>query len=185
MEKPNQFTVKLKLKNHKLLSSDMPDGSLKIGGIQKVVPQIMLWIVLPIVMSGIMFAMYFLIGFSSGVFYSFFLFIGVLTLIFAGTQGVLLQRKIKSSGNHKIIKSGELYLGPETDKEIILKGSNIKEINYSVAETNREVYEGELFVMDQNLKTYNLLTIFGSDRKYLKEDLDYFKRFVELKLEEA
>ena len=51
MEQPNQFTVKLKLKTHKIATTDLADGSLQIGGTQQVTGQLIAKVIVPVLVA--------------------------------------------------------------------------------------------------------------------------------------
>ncbi|MFT4600514.1 MAG: hypothetical protein ACI857_000688 [Arenicella sp.] len=184
MEQPNQFTVKLKLKNHKLASSDLEDGSLQIGGSQKVMSQILIKVILPLVLTCTFFMSYFVIIFNAGLYLNWLLTIAVIGFLLTGVQAGILQKKISKNKSGKIIGKGFVHFGTFESSELVLNSSDVKRVIAQTELSTKETFEGQVLLEDEKSKRHLLLSIFDDNKRLLKEDLDYFKRFVELKLAE-
>lgn len=178
MNKLNQFPLKLKLKTNKLSSFDLEDCSLEIDGSQKVASQFIVSVVLPIIFAIIMFVIYYLIVKITGVSINWMLAFGMVAIIITVILIVVLQRKIANNRKSKIIGRSSVHLNAyEVDKILLIK-NDVKQASTDLAETNREVFEGMLLNEGKNSKKHLLLSIFDSDKRFLKEELDYFKRFL-------
>lgn len=179
MDKPNFYTVQLKLKRHKLAFKVLEeDGSLQLGGTLSLKSQALLTVILPFLVGLVLI----IVGFALklGVLEP----IGGVFLIYGGYGITVIKKKKTNNQDIKIIRKGELEILTNKKKTILTK-ETIKEIVTEINIVTKETYEGKLLVKSMDNEEYIILSMNDKDKKLLDEDLTYLKNYVELKINTA
>jgi hypothetical protein len=176
MNKPNLYTVQLKLKRHKLSMLQLEsEDAIQLGGVMNLTLRIIISIVLPVFigLSLIIIGYFFKIGLLE--------VLGFLILLYASYEMTVIKSKKANNKNIKIIRNGELELNSNSNITLFKK-EEIKEFNIDIQLMSKETYEGKLFFKDLNDKEHVILSINDQEKRLLKDDLTYLKNFIESKI---
>ncbi len=174
MDKPNLYTTKLKLNNHKINFQILDENILKLEGSSIDTTQIILNVVLPGILGLLLLVL--------GIFLKMNIFglFGIILLGFCSYGITIIKKKKKSNKGSKLIKDGAIEISLNNEIVTLTKDS-IKDFIIKTEVVTQNEYVGNLIVRDEK-NEYLVLGINGNDEKRVKDDLDYIKRFIELKV---
>lgn len=173
MNTPNLYTVKLKLNYHKI-NFQIDENILKLNGSSADIVQIILKVVLPGVL-GLLLLIFGILYKINGLG-----LIGIILLSFSSYGITVIRKKRKNNKGNKLIKDGAIEIAAE-DGNIILTNKTIKSFVVETELITQNEYVGKLIVRDDR-NEYLILGINGNDEKVIQKDLDYIKKFIELKI---
>lgn len=107
--------------------------------------------------------------------------IGVILLLFCSYGITVIRKKQINNKGNKLIKNGSIEITLDNEK-VTLTNNSIKGFIIKTELITQNEYDGKLIVRDDK-NEYLVLGINGNDEKRIKEDLDYIKRFIEMKLD--
>lgn len=107
--------------------------------------------------------------------------IGLIIFMFgvAVVNGLRIRSKFKSNKNRKIL-SDKIITIEENDKTQRFDATNVIDFENTIKTLDKEIYYGELFLIDSDHKKHLLLGFSGENESLLLDDLywftDYFKK---------
>lgn len=112
-------------------------------------------------------------------------FIGLIIFMFgvAVVNGMRIRSKFKSNKNRKILSDNIITI-VENDKTQRFDATNVIDFENTIKTLDKEIYYGELFLIDSDRKKHLLLGFSGENESLLLDDLywftDYFKKHLAL-----
>lgn len=175
MKYPNLYSLQLKLNRYKLLYQLLDDQTIQLGGIKGLKSLKLYYIFIPLFIG--------LTIMGIGLVLDFILFeaSGAVFLLYTAYGATVVKRKIALNKDIKIIKNGELLLTQDKHTHTLTL-KNISDYKISIELVGKETYEGRLTIIDSNNTEFFILGLFDTEKKMLKEDLDYIREYIKLKL---
>ena len=174
MEKLNLYSLKMKLNRHKLSFQILDDGSIQLGGANIGISQWLTLVVLPLSL-GIILLLLTVFGIIPRIRILTLLFIGF-PLGYGGYGLSLINKKKKNNRDGKLISKRTVKIITDGTEKLFTVDT-IKSIDFAIEKSDNDMQQGILFLVDNNEKIYQLIGIFDKEKKYLEDDLNYFKDY--------
>lgn len=156
----------------------MDDDTIQLGGIKGLKTLKLYYIYLPLIIGLITVGVGFMIDFVL------FETCGAVFLLYSVYGAIVVQRKVANNKNIKIIKNGELEVTQDATITT-LTSDTIKDIKINIEMVTKETYEGQITISGVDNTEYFILSLFNTEKRLLGEDLDYIKKYIQLKLNSA
>lgn len=179
MERLNLYTVKLKLKRHKIKFIELEgNNAIQLGGATIKGSHFILNVIIPLGFSITTIILMFTQIIPPTL--KFIWYVVGVAIVYGFTNLAALFFKLANNKNVKKIEPGKVSIISD-GKSIEVAAEQLRDLTYEIERSENDIVtKGKLFLFDLDNRKHNLLTIVENEGKYIEEDLVYFRYFFEM-----